>query len=76
MIENDQTTKLFMPDKADATLDDAYDAFLKMNMLPVPWIEASDISDTVLFLASDESKYITSVVLPVDAGCVEKLAAG
>jgi NAD(P)-dependent dehydrogenase (short-subunit alcohol dehydrogenase family) len=47
-----------------------------MNMLPVPWIEASDISDTVLFLASDEAKYITSVVLPVDAGCVEKLAAG
>ncbi|WP_218594109.1 mycofactocin-coupled SDR family oxidoreductase [Pseudonocardia oceani] len=76
MIENDQTTKLFMPDKPDATLDDAYDAFLSMNMLPVPWIEASDISDTVLFLASDESKYITSVVLPVDAGCVEKLAAG
>jgi (+)-trans-carveol dehydrogenase len=76
MIENDQTTKLFMPDKPDATLDDAYEAFQQMNMLPVPWIEASDISDTVAFLASDEARYITSVVLPVDAGCVEKLGTG
>jgi NAD(P)-dependent dehydrogenase (short-subunit alcohol dehydrogenase family) len=36
--------------------------------LPIPWVEADDISNAVLFLASDESRYITGVTLPIDAG--------
>ena len=39
-----------------------------MKALPVPWVEAADISNAVLFLASDESRYITGVQLPVEAG--------
>jgi NAD(P)-dependent dehydrogenase (short-subunit alcohol dehydrogenase family) len=31
-----------------------------------------DISNAVLFLASDESRYITGVSLPVDAGSLLK----
>jgi NAD(P)-dependent dehydrogenase (short-subunit alcohol dehydrogenase family) len=37
-------------------------------MLPVPWVQPEDISNAVLFLASDESRYITGVPLPIDAG--------
>jgi len=44
----------------------------EMNALPVPWVEARDISNAVLFLASDEARYITGVPLPVDAGCLIK----
>jgi (+)-trans-carveol dehydrogenase len=31
-------------------------------------VDARDISHAVLFLASDEARYVTGVTLPVDAG--------
>jgi (+)-trans-carveol dehydrogenase len=34
----------------------------------VGWVEPEDISNAVLFLASDEARYITGVTLPIDAG--------
>ena len=43
-----------------------------MNALPIPWVEAVDISNALLFLASDEARYITGVTLPIDAGAVIK----
>ena len=38
----------------------------------MPWVEPVDISNAVLFLASDEARYITGVTLPVDAGAMLK----
>jgi (+)-trans-carveol dehydrogenase len=38
------------------------------NALPVPWVEPADISEAVLYLASDEARYVTGVTFPVDAG--------
>jgi (+)-trans-carveol dehydrogenase len=46
--------------------------FQTVNALPVPWVEPVDISNAVLFLASDEARYITGVTLPVDAGALIK----
>jgi NAD(P)-dependent dehydrogenase (short-subunit alcohol dehydrogenase family) len=46
--------------------------FQTTNALPVPWVEPVDISNAVLFLASDEARYITGVTLPVDAGALLK----
>jgi NAD(P)-dependent dehydrogenase (short-subunit alcohol dehydrogenase family) len=42
-----------------------------MNMLPVEGIEPEDVADTVLFLASDESKFITAHEIAPDAGVTE-----
>ncbi len=42
------------------------------NALPVPMIEAADVSDAVAWLVSDAAKYVTGVPLPVDAGYVNK----
>jgi SDR family mycofactocin-dependent oxidoreductase len=42
------------------------------NLLPVAILEPRDISDAVVFLASDNAKYITGVTLPVDAGFTVK----
>jgi NAD(P)-dependent dehydrogenase (short-subunit alcohol dehydrogenase family) len=36
--------------------------------MPVPYVEPLDISNLVLFLASDESRYITGQNFRVDAG--------
>jgi SDR family mycofactocin-dependent oxidoreductase len=42
------------------------------NPLPVPVIECVDVSNAVVFLASDEGRYITGITLPVDAGFCNK----
>jgi (+)-trans-carveol dehydrogenase len=42
--------------------------FQATNALPAPWIEPVDISNAVLFLASDEARYITGASLPVESG--------
>jgi SDR family mycofactocin-dependent oxidoreductase len=38
------------------------------NVIPVPFIQSADISDAVAWLVSDAARYVTGVVLPVDAG--------
>ena len=40
------------------------------NALPVQIIESVDVSNAVVFLCSDEARYVTGVTLPVDAGFV------
>jgi NAD(P)-dependent dehydrogenase (short-subunit alcohol dehydrogenase family) len=39
-----------------------------MNSLPVELVEPEDISNAVLFLASDEARYVTGLTMTVDAG--------
>lgn len=41
---------------------------LFMNSLPVEALDVSDITNAVMFLASDESRYVTGLELSVDAG--------
>jgi (+)-trans-carveol dehydrogenase len=72
MLLNDFTYKLFRPELEAPTLDDAKKLFFELNSLPIPWVETVDISNALLFLASDEARYITGVMLPVDAGCTLK----
>ena len=68
MVQNPGTYKLFRPDLDAPTRDDFAVAAATLNALPIPWVESIDISNAVLFLASEESRYITGVPLPVDAG--------
>jgi (+)-trans-carveol dehydrogenase len=74
MIQNAPTYELFAPDLAekDRTKERLTERFQAMNALPIPWVEPVDISNAVLFLASDEARYITGVTLPVDAGFMVK----
>jgi SDR family mycofactocin-dependent oxidoreductase len=68
MVFNKPSYKLFLPDLEDPTAEDFEQVFEGMNLLPVGLIEAIDVSNALLFLASDEARYITGVQLPVDAG--------
>ncbi|MBD8605450.1 mycofactocin-coupled SDR family oxidoreductase [Aeromicrobium sp. CFBP 8757] len=70
MIRNESTYRLFRPDLADPKQEDMVEAASGYNKMPIPWIEAIDISNAVLWLASDEARYVTGVPLPVDAGAI------
>ena len=72
MIQNEPTYKLFLPDVEHPTRDQFAEAALVMNALPIPWVEPVDISNALLWLASDEARYVTGVALPIDAGAAVK----
>ncbi|WP_029429760.1 mycofactocin-coupled SDR family oxidoreductase [Blastococcus sp. URHD0036] len=72
MIQNPGTYAMFSPGDPEPSQEKAMPGFMSLNTLPVPWIETSDISNAVLWLASDESRYVTGVTLPVDAGAYVK----
>jgi SDR family mycofactocin-dependent oxidoreductase len=42
------------------------------NALPVPMVEPIDISNAIAWLVSDDARYVTGVMLPVDAGFTNK----
>lgn len=42
------------------------------NALPVEMVEPVDISNAIVWLASDEARYVTGVSLPVDAGMLQR----
>lgn len=68
MIHNEAAYKLFLPDKEHPTKEEAEPIFQSTNALPIPWVEPIDISNAILFLASDEARYVTGNELKVDAG--------
>jgi (+)-trans-carveol dehydrogenase len=72
MIMNEATWKLFCPDLEHPTIEDFVAASQATNALPIPWVESVDVSNALLFLASDEARYVTGVTLPVDAGTTLK----
>ena len=72
MVQNESLYRRFVPDNPNPTQDAARPVFQSQNLLPVPWVEPVDISNAVLFLASDEARYITGATLPVDAGAYIK----
>jgi len=76
MIMNDEVFRMFRPDLEAPGRDDIVEVSTNMNLIPVPWVEPRDVSNAVLFLASDEARYITGTALPVDAGIVTKVALG
>ena len=68
MVMNDAVYELFIPGKEHPTRDDFARQSASMHLLPVPWVEPEDVANAVLFLSSDEARYITGAALPVDAG--------
>jgi (+)-trans-carveol dehydrogenase len=68
MVMNDAIAKLFRPDLEHPTMSDLKTARERKYALPIPWVDPIDVSNALLFLASDEARYITGVNLSVDAG--------
>ena len=72
LLMNEPTYRMFRPDLENPGPADLAPICQSFHFLPIPWVEPVDISNAVLFLASDEARYITGVTLPVDAGSLLK----
>ncbi|MGH3215735.1 MAG: mycofactocin-coupled SDR family oxidoreductase [Trebonia sp.] len=68
MIQNETLYRSFRPDLPNPGREDVKAGFQTMNLLPIPWVDAADVSNAIVWLASDAARYITGVTLPVDAG--------
>ena len=68
MVLNEATYRLFRPDLENPGRVDWEVAARKMNRLPIAALEADDITDTVLHLVSDATKFVTGTENVVDAG--------
>ena len=75
LLNHEGIYKVFRPDLAEPTRDDAMVTFPLFHAMPIPYIEPEDISHLVLFLASDESRYVTGLNIRVDAGSLLRAAA-
>jgi SDR family mycofactocin-dependent oxidoreductase len=66
-------TPMVVNDFMSSFLQDDPDMQANMqNALPVEMLEAVDISNAIVWLASDEGRYVTGVTLPVDAGFLNR----
>ena len=72
MFMNPAMFSLFCPDIESPTVDDVRPRAADLNLLPTPWIDASDVSSMIAYLASDEARFVTGAVVPVDAGLLVK----
>jgi SDR family mycofactocin-dependent oxidoreductase len=68
MLQSDPMYRSFRPDLENPTRADAEPVFGVQQAMRIPYIEPEDISNAVLWLASDEARYVTGMQLRVDAG--------
>ena len=76
LLHNREMYKVFRPDLEEPTREDAELTFSFFHAMPIPYVEPEDIANLVVFLASDESRYITGQQIRVDAGALLKWAGG
>ncbi len=68
MVHNPAFYGLFAPDLENPTKAEVAPRYVALNRIPVPWVEPADISRAILFLLTDDSRYITGSTLDVGAG--------
>ena len=80
LLQNDGMYSMFRPDLTQAgkqaTREDAEPLFTIFQAMPIPYIEPEDMANLGVFLASDESRYITGQQIRVDAGSLLKWPNG
>lgn len=72
MVQNDDVYAAFMPTVAEPSREEFDRQSRRLHPLRVPWVEPIDVAEAIAWLAAPESRYVTGVQLPVDAGFLEK----
>jgi SDR family mycofactocin-dependent oxidoreductase len=72
MFDTPAVRRLFSAGDEPLTDEDFEAAASVINLLPVGWVQPEDVTAAVLWITSDEARYVTGVALPVDAGCLVK----
>ena len=76
LLHNDGLYGLFRPDLESPTREDAELTFTFFQAMPIPYVEPEDVANLALFLASDESRFITGQQIGVDGGALIKARRG
>lgn len=73
LLQNDAMYRVFNPDMEQPTSADMEPFLMNQNLLPVAFLDPVDVANAVLFLASDEARFVTGTTLHVDAGFTQKV---
>src|SRR5262245_36749223 len=72
MMTNSGVRKMFRPDLEEPTLEDALESYGTIHLLNTPWVEPEDVSAAILYLVSDDGRFVTGTQFAVDAGMLAK----
>ncbi len=72
MILNDNVFGKLCPDLDEPGIEHAAAVLATRTLLDVAWVDPVDVSNAVVFLLSDEARYITGINVPVDAGLLAR----
>ncbi|WP_280476908.1 mycofactocin-coupled SDR family oxidoreductase [Nocardia asiatica] len=68
MLQSEPMYRSFRPDLEHPTRADAEPAFGVQQAMRIPYVEPEDISNAIVYLASEEARYVTGLQLRVDGG--------
>ncbi|OHV31344.1 MULTISPECIES: mycofactocin-coupled SDR family oxidoreductase [Pseudofrankia] len=74
MILSQEMLREMVPTE-NPTVADAAAAYGSSHAIPVPWVEAADISGAIAYLCSDDARYVTGETLSVTAGAMARNSA-
>ena len=68
MVHNPALYGLFAPDLTAPTREDVEPRYAAMSPMGVPWVAPADITNAVMFLVSDDARYISGSTIDVSTG--------
>lgn len=75
MVHNPGTYQVFVPEVENPTREQALERMAQHHPMGVPYVEPRDISQAILFLVSDEARYVSGDALTVSAGSAARNSA-
>lgn len=72
MTNNEAMFRTYRPDLENPTKEDVAPILATIQAMPITHVSTSDVSHAVVYLASDESRYVTGTQLRIDGGAIAR----